>query len=192
MKTRITWLVAIALFAGAVGFGVRPAAEAAPGHRKPLANIPVTGTVANGGTFRGTLDITNFYSENNALFANGLLDGKLYDAAGHEIGSVTNELAQGFPVTVDGAAGPAAPNPPPVTCNILTLDLGPLHLDLLGLVVDLNAIHLTITAVQGPGNLLGNLLCAIAHLLDGNPLIGILGQIADLLNRIIDLLGTLP
>ena len=46
------------------------------------------------------------------------------------------------------------------SCQILDLVLGPLHLDLLGLVVDLNQVHLTITAERGPGNLLGNLLCS--------------------------------
>ena len=55
------------------------------------------------------------------------------------------------------------------SCRILDLTLGPLHLDLLGLVVALNQVHLTITAQQGPGNLLGNLLCAIANLLNGSP-----------------------
>jgi hypothetical protein len=51
-------------------------------------------------------------------------------------------------------------------CKILNLTLGPLHLNLLGLVVNLNRVHLRIFAVRGPGNLLGNLLCAVAHLLD--------------------------
>jgi hypothetical protein len=53
------------------------------------------------------------------------------------------------------------------SCGILNLRLGPLHLNLLGLVVNLNRVHLTITAVPGAGNLLGNLLCAVVHLLDG-------------------------
>jgi len=44
--------------------------------------------------------------------------------------------------------------------------LAPIHLDLLGLHVDTSAICLQITAYQG-GGLLGNLLCQIAHLLDG-------------------------
>jgi hypothetical protein len=66
-------------------------------------------------------------------------------------------------------------------CEILHLELGPLHLDLLGLVVDLNRIVLDITAEPGPGNLLGNLLCAIAGLLDrGGPL----QQLAALLNQL--------
>ena len=44
-------------------------------------------------------------------------------------------------------------------CTILTLDLDPLHLDLLGLVVDLAPVNLDVTAVPGAGNLLGSLLC---------------------------------
>ena len=42
-----------------------------------------------------------------------------------------------------------------------------------------------ITAQSGPGNLLGNLLCGVANLLNGG---GSLQQIADLLNQIIALL----
>jgi hypothetical protein len=72
------------------------------------------------------------------------------------------------------------------TCKILQLDLGPLHLDLLGLVIDLNAIHLDITAQSGAGNLLGNLLCAIANLLNqGGPL----SQLVTALNQLVGLLG---
>src|SRR5207244_7525463 len=53
------------------------------------------------------------------------------------------------------------------SCAILHLELGPLNLNLLGLVVHLNRVVLDITAQSGPGNLLGNLLCNIAHLLAG-------------------------
>jgi hypothetical protein len=48
----------------------------------------------------------------------------------------------------------AAPN----DCEILDLTLGPLDLNLLGLVVHLDTVHLNITAVPGAGNMLGNLL----------------------------------
>jgi hypothetical protein len=72
-----------------------------------------------------------------------------------------------------------------LSCPILHLDLGPLHLDLLGLKIDLSEIVLDITAVQGPGNLLGNLLCAIAGLLDPNQL----AQLIALLNQLLALLG---
>ena len=47
---------------------------------------------------------------------------------------------------------------------------------------------LDITAQQGPGNLLGNLLCAVAHLLDSNASGSGLNGLAALLNRILALL----
>ena len=50
-------------------------------------------------------------------------------------------------------------------------------------------INLDITAVPGPGNLLGNLLCAVTGLLDGGPLAGLLGQLNDLLGQILDALN---
>jgi hypothetical protein len=74
------------------------------------------------------------------------------------------------------------------TCKILNLILGPLHLNLLGLVVNLNKVHLTITAVKGPGNLLGNLLCAVANLLNGS---GAVASKQGLLNDVVGALGIL-
>ena len=46
-------------------------------------------------------------------------------------------------------------------------------------------MHLNITAESGPGNLLGNLLCAVAGLLDNG---GALTSIASLLNQILQAL----
>jgi hypothetical protein len=46
-------------------------------------------------------------------------------------------------------------------CPILDLTLGPLHLNLLGLIVDLDRVHLTITA-DSEGGLLGSLLCSLS------------------------------
>ena len=68
------------------------------------------------------------------------------------------------------------------SCAILHLELGPLDLNLLGLMVHLDRIVLDITAQSGPGNLLGNLLCAIANLLNGG---GALSAIVNLLNQIL-------
>jgi hypothetical protein len=51
-------------------------------------------------------------------------------------------------------------------CEILSLSLGPLDLDLLGLQVHLDEVNLQVDAQPGSGNLLGNLLCAVAGLLD--------------------------
>jgi hypothetical protein len=76
---------------------------------------------------------------------------------------------------------------PVISCSVLNLVLGPLHLDLLGLVVDLNRVVLNITAVPA-GGLLGQLLCSVANLLSGG-LQGLLGQLATLLNQILGQLG---
>lgn len=137
----------------------------------PLTNIPVTGTSATGGTFTGALSITRFAVQNGQLVANGLLSGTLTNALGNTIGTVTN-----IPVTLPVAASG--------TCQILNLTLGPLDLNLLGLTVHLNQVVLNITAQQGPGNLLGNLLCAVANLLN-NPGSGVLNGVANLLNQIL-------
>jgi hypothetical protein len=142
--------------------------------------IPVTGTgLVKGlgihGTFNGTLNITHFAVVNGELVAQGTLSGTLTGVGGRVLRTITN-VPVTLPVTnIEG------------TCDILTLDLGAIHLDLLGLVIDLSPVHLTIVAVPGSGNLLGNLLCAIAHLLD-NPTPN-LNLLAGLLNR---LLGLLP
>jgi hypothetical protein len=107
-----------------------------------------------------------------------IVDGTL-TAVGKVTGTWTDTVTG---VTTNVKQTVAAPAAASGTCTILDLTIGPIHLDLLGLVVDTNAIHLTITAEQGPGNLLGNLLCAVAGLLDNN---GLLTQIVDLLNQII-------
>lgn len=51
-------------------------------------------------------------------------------------------------------------------CPILDLELGPIELNLLGLIVETSPICLKITAYEG-GGLLGELLCAVANLLEG-------------------------
>ena len=48
------------------------------------------------------------------------------------------------------------------TCQVLDLTVGPLNVDLLGLIVDLKKVHLTITATPG-GGVLGNLFCGLAN-----------------------------
>jgi hypothetical protein len=50
----------------------------------------------------------------------------------------------------------------PGPCSIVDLLLGPLHLDVLGLIVDLNQIHLQITADPNEAPL-GSLLCSITQ-----------------------------
>jgi hypothetical protein len=152
-------------------------ASAAPRPADP-STATVTGTLADGtGLVNGTFDVQRFTVQNGVLQAVGTFNGTVTDAAGNAV-SGTQQVA--LPVDVPLSHG---------SCQILDLVLGPLDLDLLGLQVHLDRVHLNITAQQGPGNLLGNLLCAIAHLLDGPTGVqAILERIADLLNRILGVL----
>jgi len=50
---------------------------------------------------------------------------------------------------------------PSATCPVLDLVVGPLNLQLLGLVVNLNRVHLAVTATRGQGKL-GDLFCQLA------------------------------
>jgi hypothetical protein len=180
-RQRLSTIVVVLL--AALGFAaVGPsAATAAPLTRAAapaadILNVPVTGTFTDAtggeGPFAGTFTPESFAAENDGLLAAGTLTGTLTDASGGTIGTVSQAVS--MPAAVAQA-----------TCQILNLDLGPLHLDLLGLVVDLNRVILAITAQSAPGNLLGNLLCAITHLLDGNPAAG---PLAALLNALLALL----
>jgi hypothetical protein len=117
------------------------------------------------------MTLTSFAVQNGQVVARGILAGILTNAAGVPT-TVISTFAT--PVAVTQA-----------TCQILHLDLGPLNLNLLGLVVDLNEVVLDITAASGAGNLLGNLLCAVTGLLDSP------GGLARLLNSILGVLGGL-
>jgi hypothetical protein len=170
----------------------------APGHARaapqaPALEIPINTTSAQG-AFNGTLRITAFAVQNNALVASGLVTGTVLTTGG-AASSVVRTVT--IPVMTGGAAqAPAAAAgtaQPPVAgaaaaagCEVLHLELGPLDLDLLGLVVHLDRVVLDLTAVPGAGNLLGNLLCSVTNLLNSG---GALTQVAALLNQIIGLLG---
>jgi hypothetical protein len=168
------------------------------------------------GRFSGTFTIERFAVVNNSIHAVGAINGTLTNAQGNVIAtglqtvSVPITVAGGAaaatasvsqqterPVTFTKAsfdrseqtpfiAGARSAPAAQLTCEILRLSIGAIDLDLLGLTVHLNPVLLIINAVPGPGNLLGNLLCAIVNLLNGG---GALAQIVNLLNQLLALLG---
>jgi hypothetical protein len=177
--------VALAMGIGAPAIMVTSASAAtSPGSAAPTTitataaksiTSAVTGTFTNAdgtGTFNGTFTPTSFSVVNGVLEAAGQLKGTLTDADGTSLGSVSQTAT--LPVQTSAAAAPVA------ACNVLNLVLGPLNLNLLGLVVTLNEVHLNITAV--PGSLLGDLLCDVANLLNGG---GLLSELSTLLNEIL-------
>lgn len=157
---------------------VLPAAiVAAPASAMP-APPPASGSLTTAimqvipavGTFTGTLTTNSFTLVNGVVNAVGTISGTLTDATGNVLGTITN---QAITTPLTGFTG---------TCTILTLHTGAINLSLLGLNVSLSPIDLVITATAAPGNLLGNLLCAVAHLLDSN---ASLGAVTSLLNQIL-------
>jgi hypothetical protein len=125
--------------------------------------------IAGVGTFTGNLTVTSFSVVNGVINAVGTISGNLTALDG-TVSSITNA-----PISIPLASFTG-------TCTILTLHTGAIALNLLGLNVSLAPIDLVITATAAPGNLLGNLLCAVTHLLDSN---ASLGAITNLLNQIL-------
>src|SRR4051794_4780062 len=172
-------------------------ASAQDGPARLTQVVPISGKSTKGNKqFSGTYTIERFIAKGGKLYSVGTVKGKLGNK------KVTKENVQA-PATVANASAPAAgqaqasqvpplplpPLPPGNACSILSLDLGPINLNLLGLVVRTNQIQLRIDAVQGPGNLLGNLLCGITGIL--NPAGALantpLGQLAQILNALLAL-----
>jgi hypothetical protein len=178
MVRRITLILALVALAG---LATAPAVAAARGGSGTgTVSTDVVGTCSIGGV-TGTIqdvavDLDRFASQAGRLVAQGTVTGECV------VGTVTQSFTIPF-------SDPVSLNQLDATCEILELVLGPLHLEILGLVVDLNQVILTITAEPGPGNLLGNLLCAIAGLLDNSPINT--GVLANLLNQLLGLLGGL-
>lgn len=180
MKRAVFHLLTLALaLVTAVGVTTLPAQAAA--HRAaapaPFDRIPVSGTTPDGGTFTGNIVPTKFVGQDQQLLLQGVLTGTLKNSSGGTVGTVSDT-----PVSVPTAL-------PRATCPILHLTLGPLDLNLLGLTVHLDRVVLDITAISGPGNLLGNLLCAIAGLLDGSGTSAQLNQLIAQLNQLLGLTG---
>lgn len=184
LKVRLAGLGLVA--AMLLAFVIVPAANAAPAtpaHPTARPTVTMSGPIAptpakyNGvaGTFMGTAQVTHIDAVGKQLVASGVVNGTFTSTSTD--GTVTHTFSN-LPFS-------GVPLDPPASCTILNLTLGPINLNLLGLVVQTNMIHLTITAVPGPGNLLGNLLCAVANLLNGTGTGGGLSTaIQNLLNQI--------
>jgi len=170
-KTVISLGLILALMT--MGILVPSRAQASPVQTPAPAGvqIPINFSSPNG-TFTGVFNLTRFVVRNGQLAAVGTLTGTVTNAAGQTVGAIVRNITLSL-ITINA------------TCDILHLELGPIDLNLLGLVVHVDKIVIDIDAQSGPGNLLGNLLCAIANLLNNN------GPLAGLVNLLNQLLGAL-
>jgi len=199
MKTKIVGTGTAALMlAGAVGFGpgLVSAATAAPSHAKAAASKSATmqgaawnytGTWTDKKGRTGVADVKivpqQFWNDGGKLMMRSAVTTTTKGARGSVPHTKTMNLE------VKDVTTAATPGVSAASCDILNLVLGPLDLNLLGLEIHLDTVELDIIAVPGAGNLLGNLLCAVAGLLDGGGLGGLLGQLSTLLNQILGILN---
>jgi hypothetical protein len=147
----------------------------------------IVGKASDGSKVTGNFTPLKFVKKNGQASVKGLIQGVVTHADGSKerfaaLRTITVKKINGERLDGRSVSSMAA-------CDILHLVLGPLDLDLLGLQIHLDRIVLDIVAVPGPGNLLGNLLCALVGLLDDGPLAGLLTQLIDLLNQILDALN---
>ena len=193
-----TGVLALVMALGLASVGIGAASAATPDRTSARSVVgksdagkitsTVVGKASDGGKVTGSFTPTRFVQRDGALWAKGFLQGKI----SHPDGTTTKfsgikkfpvKKVNGQSVTDARTASRAA------ACDILNLVLGPLDLNVLGLEIHLQRVVLDIVAVAGAGQLLGNLLCAVAGLLDGGPLAGLLGQLSTLLNQILGLLN---
>jgi len=159
-------LTAVAVATGRPVFAAKQSGGSTTALLSNLAGAPGTGG------FVGTFNLQGVQVVNGVLSAVGQLTGNVIDSTGAVAGPVDQSITMPLQATA--------------TCEILNLTLGPLDLNLLGLAVHLSQVVLNITAVPGAGNLLGNLLCAVANLLNGGgPLSTLLNGVANVLNQIL-------
>jgi hypothetical protein len=186
-------LVALAIALMTFGTASMVTSTAAPSAKQPAGVLTstVTGETDGGQAVTAEFIPKKFKKSDDGLAVRGWLVGEI-----EGVGSF--KKMRTFEVqSINDAAVPTSDTKRSdftlaATCDILFLELGPLDLDLLGLVVHLDQIVLDIDAESGPGNLLGNLLCAVVGLLDqGGPLNNLLNQLINLLNQILGQLGGL-
>ncbi len=197
----LTFVVSAAMIAlfGWVGAGIATAAPPGAGGKN---TVQVTGTGPNGEKFTGQFTAKSAQADQSAptgVALVGDLTGQLMPAqaqgpkpgqgpgTGPGRGNVSQQNVAmpvaniSVPQQGEGVAAQQA------VCNVLDLTLGPLDLNLLGLIVHLDTVHLVIDADPN-GGLLGSLLCGLAGGPSGPAPVQ---TIIDLLNQILGILGGL-
>ncbi|HTT18841.1 MAG TPA: hypothetical protein VMG82_07845 [Candidatus Sulfotelmatobacter sp.] len=183
LKLRITTIIALLSFCtltlATTGAFAQPPQPPHRGTHSISSFVQGNDAAVTGSTtpdvFSGVVTITGFTTSGNQLIANGVLNGTLIKDGTPN--SIANEAVSFVVAGID-------PN-----CQLLNLVLAPLDVNLLGLTIHLNQVVLNITAVPGAGNLLGNLLCDVANLLNsGGALSTLLTQLNTLLNQILSAL----
>jgi hypothetical protein len=163
-----------------VGLVVAVATVVASGFAATASTAGAAGAMPSAAQSTGVLHVgfavQKFTKHGKGLIASGRTIATITTAQG------TYTSTQPFIATVSrqaAAHGARTTQAATRICNVLNLTLGPLHLALLGLIVDLNKVVLTIKA-DSNGGLLGGLLCGLAG--GGGGILGTATNAAQLTN----------
>jgi hypothetical protein len=139
---KILVVAAVATLAIGAGSGVAGAATDAA-----AANVPVTGTTSDGGTFNGTMSIQDVTTQNGQLVALGTVSGTVTDAAGNTVGNIA-AAPFAAPVAAQQKGG----------CTLFSFSFGPFDVNVAGLIT----LHIEPIAADVELNgLLATLLCGL-------------------------------
>jgi len=197
MMTRFAVLVASLLGIVAAAPMAHPvAAQTTTGPGLTLPNV--SGTLARGGPFSGSVIITRLTARAGQLVADGTVSGTTYPLSvapgpatddssttpGSSSGTATSTaVMQSFreiPLTIADPNGGA--------CDTLSVDLGTIFLDQTGVQLDLTAATLDVASLPRANRPLGNLLCTVASLVEAAPGGGqtaTLNELLPVVNRVL-------
>jgi len=216
LRSRVLPLALLMALVVATGqFGQVTAQDDAPG---AAGSLPIFGMLVDGsgevGTFQGTVSDLVASSADDELSLDGLvsglavIDGDTVRVTDQEFSSVvepevvssideedyTGEEGDDDATPIGGGEGPVQAYVQtandPGKCDVLFLNIQPITLNLLGLEVLTSPITIDVNAIPGEGNLLGNLVCSLAGLLDGTP--DAVAEITDQLNQVLSGAGVAP
>ena len=149
LVTVVAAVVALAAAASTTSAGTRAssAREASANGVQQIGNMIVT------------LKINKFVRRGKSLFAQGTAVSHFAPTPANPAGVAPATTTQPFTAKVKGLRQFQSAQR---ICPVLSLTLGPLDLNVLGLIVHLDTVHLTITA-NSRGGILGSLFCSLAH-----------------------------
>jgi hypothetical protein len=112
------------------------------------ATQAVTGSTSDGGTFAGTMQVQEFVVRDGVVYAVGTISGTVTNADGQAVGSVTDAPL----------VAPAQVTPQQTGCSLFSFSIGPIDVNIAGLVV----VHLEPIALDVRlEGLLGSLVCGL-------------------------------
>lgn len=151
-------LAALAALAAVAALAFTAVGTSSTGTTTPTKATAATGTTTQVGTVSTRLQVNRFVKRGSRLYAVGTAITQFAPTATTAGQYPTKTIRRAFTAPVKKLKRIESAQR---ICPVLSLTLGPLDLNLLGLMVHLDTVNLTITA-DSNGGLLGSLLCSLA------------------------------